>query len=133
MRYVNALIALLLAGAVFCFVMAGITAFDRPSSPTPTHVAAVFFDGYTHGDLRQTCHVWQQGRTHQAQCVAYLALLIASSGTGDYRVLPHSYKGWREGSTEVASVRVFNAASTQMLTVRLVKTAHGWLVVSVRG
>jgi hypothetical protein len=61
---------------------------------SPTHVAAVFADGFTHGDFRQVCSTIDRPKTQSvAECARNLA-----SGTGvtDVTVTAHSVREWTE-------------------------------------
>ena len=129
-----------LTAAVLVATIAALTWISRSnkSLPTPTHVAAQFFDGENHGDFRASCSLIQPSvvkRLWQSidHCETYFTMAFAQAAfagqTGDYKVIPHSYRGWREGRVEVATVRASYYGQT--ITVRLVKTAAGWRVHSV--
>jgi hypothetical protein len=70
-------------------------AFSSPSPvSSPTHVAAVFADGFRNGDFRQVCTVIDRPKTQSvAECARNLA-----SGTGvtDVTVKAHSVREWTE-------------------------------------
>ena len=103
---------------------------DSTSQPTPTHVTAQFFDGVNTGNFVETCRVWRAAVGHLRDCTAYLVQRAAFFGLGSYRIVGHSYVGWREHGVSVARVTVTNGSA--VIHARLVKTRlHGWLVVTV--
>lgn len=105
------------------------------STPTPTHVVNVFLDGFNHGDFRQMCSTVRHA---DATCIKGYTMAAAQGlifGVwGGYGVIPHSYKGWTEGSVKVASVkfRYLPNKLSQAITVRLIKTKHGWKIAGIR-
>lgn len=101
------------------------------SSPSPTHVAAVFFDGVNHGDFRQTCSVWQTRAVWRCEAglTVQLGEAAISGEFGGYRVVPRSVRMWRTGRIEYATVRVDYTPGGQQLTAHLRKRPGGsWLV-----
>lgn len=131
MRKLATLVAL--AGAVLVAGCGG------SSGPTPTRVAAVYIDAINHGDFRQACaqvqpsvlkHLWGSYTACQSYFTAAFSMVAQYSGLGGYKVVPHSYRGWREGDTKVARVLV-TPPYGDLLRVRLVKTSHGWKIAGV--
>lgn len=132
------LVALCLALGIIAVTVAGCGSQYQPS---PTHVAAMYADALDHGDFRQACQKIQQAIIRRlwrktAGCETYFVGAFGFGITfgmrlGGYKVVGHSYQGWREGAVKVARVAL-TAPDGSLLHVRLVKTrAHGWKIASV--
>jgi hypothetical protein len=125
------------ACAFVCLLAVAAGCGSDTSSPTPTHVVAVWVDGLNHADARQVCTAVRiPAHSTRAECETYYANLIGRLAFyglfGSYRVVGHSVEQWREGSVKVARVTVYSVSDkTNLLHVRLVKTAHGWRIASV--
>lgn len=124
--------------ALGIFVVAGCGSQYQPS---PTHVAALYADALDHGDFRQACQQIQPTIVRRLWkttpgCETYFAgafgfAVAFGARLGGYKVVGHSYQGWREGDTRVARVSL-TAPNGSLLHARLVKTRlHGWKIVSV--
>lgn len=140
-----ALVAAAAAGLVG--IAYGASALDRYGKlppPTPTHVAAVFIDGFNQGDLRETCSMVQpsvlkRDWKNMPGCENYMVGFLGQTASmfgyslGGYRIIPHSVKEWREGDVRVASVAVTYAPiGGKPLHVRLIETRVGWRVAGFR-
>jgi hypothetical protein len=109
------------------------------AASTPTHVAAIYIDAVNHGDFRAACqqiqpavvkHLWGSFTACQSYFTSAFSFVASYKGLGGYKIVPHSYRGWREGDARVARV-LMTPPYGDLLRVRLVKTAHGWKIAGV--
>lgn len=130
------------AAAALIIVAALAAGFAWNTTPyiSPTHVAAEFADGLAHGDAREVCatinpRVVRAQWGNQTSCQLYWAGTIGQAAafgqSTAYRIVSHSYKGWREGKTELATVKAAYVAGGSDITIHLVKTRNGWRVEQV--
>jgi hypothetical protein len=109
------------------------------STPSPTHVTAVFFDGVNHGDYRQTCQLWVPARKNVTRCEQGLTSNFATGllfgAWGGYKVIPHTAKVWAQPyqgrHVELAIVRAVYrvpGADVQYVIVHLKRVDGRWLV-----
>ena len=126
-------------GVLALILVASVAGCGGNTTPTPLHVAAVYIDGINSGDFRQACaqiqpavvkRLWGKPSSCPSYFTSAFAMVATYQGLGGYTVVPHSYRGWREGDVRVASVKAKTPYGST-LTVRLVKTAGGYKLASV--
>lgn len=124
--------------------------------PSPTHVVAVFLDGYDHADYRQACGVQKPEDQPMIVCEEFYVSNVAQGlffgRFGGYKVVPHSVKEWRwpvcrdghnitakvcPGDPHGTGIRMVELATVEFvyapqggkpLTAHLRKTKNGWRI-----
>lgn len=107
------------------------------STPSPTHVAATFFDGINVVDLRQACSQLVKANREsmpacEANMVGWLGQIVAFYGLPHYQVVAHSAKTWtqkyRGRDVELAVVNATVRGQDLLLHAHLRKTPDGWKI-----
>lgn len=124
----------LCAAVAACLAVAGC---GGSSTPSPTHVVAVYVDGLNHLDFRETCSTIHAPNAfpNQKVCEGYFAFNTAVGGAFTYRVVAHSAKVWtqtyRGREVRLAVVKYRNVTSPYLITAHLRLVDGAWRIVGV--